>query len=110
MRCCPPSGCCTPRLCPLVHRYDDLSESKALSPFRPQTLLPAQRLLEDGPTCEALLRYLPEDSSGGSVADAVRKRWAEGEQQGRGQGGAEGVAQRVSSNAPSRGGLWYCRA
>lgn len=42
-----------------------------------QTLLPAQRLLEDGPTCDALLRYLPEDSSGGSLADAVRKRWAE---------------------------------
>lgn len=66
---------------PLKYWCDDHFDSKAAR-FRAQTLLPAQRLLEDGPTCDALLRYLPEDSSGGSLADAVRKRWAEGEQQG----------------------------
>ncbi|KAG2490169.1 hypothetical protein HYH03_011299 [Edaphochlamys debaryana] len=36
-----------------------------------ETILPAQRLLEDGPACEALLRYLPDE---GLVA-AVREQW-----------------------------------
>eukprot|EP00198_Chlamydomonas_reinhardtii_P011616 XP_001700953.1 primase subunit of DNA polymerase alpha [Chlamydomonas reinhardtii] len=38
-----------------------------------QTLLPAQQLLEDGPQCEALLRYLPEEG----LVETVRKKWTE---------------------------------
>ncbi|KXZ47858.1 hypothetical protein GPECTOR_32g470 [Gonium pectorale] len=37
-----------------------------------ETLLPAQRLLEDGPHCEAMLRYLPEEG----LVESVKRKWA----------------------------------
>ncbi|GIL89467.1 hypothetical protein Vretimale_18937 [Volvox reticuliferus] len=37
-----------------------------------EAILPAQRLLEDGPKCEALLRYLPEPT----LVENIKKKWA----------------------------------
>ncbi|EFJ44694.1 hypothetical protein VOLCADRAFT_95007 [Volvox carteri f. nagariensis] len=37
-----------------------------------ETILPAQRLLEDGPKCETLLQYLPDEG----LIEAVKKKWA----------------------------------
>ncbi|GLC73081.1 hypothetical protein PLESTF_001330100 [Pleodorina starrii] len=37
-----------------------------------ESILPAQRLLEDGPKCDALLRYLPEEG----LVEVIKKKWA----------------------------------